>query len=46
MKTTRLSERHDLQGKRVAVLAANGFEQSELVTPVDALESCGVRVER
>ena len=45
MKTTRLSERHDLQGKRVAVLAANGFEQSELVTPVDALESCGVRVD-
>ncbi|WP_035613046.1 type 1 glutamine amidotransferase domain-containing protein [Haloferula sp. BvORR071] len=45
MKTIRLSERHDLQGKRVAVLAANGFEQSELMTPVDVLESCGARVD-
>ncbi len=45
MKTIKLSERHDLQGKRVAVLASNGFEQSELLTPVDVLESCGARVD-
>lgn len=45
MKTTNLSNCHDLHGKRVAVLAANGFEQSELMTPVDALESCGARID-
>lgn len=45
MKTIKLTERHDLQGKRVAVLATHGFEQSELMTPVDVLESCGARVD-
>ncbi len=38
-------ERFDLQGKRVAVLAAAGFEQSELMTPVDVLQNCGVNVD-
>jgi len=45
MKTKDLSEKHDLHGVRVAVLATDGFEQSELMVPVDALESCGARVD-
>lgn len=45
MKTIKLTERHDLQDKRVAVLATTGFEQSELLVPVDVLESCGARVD-
>jgi protease I len=38
-------ERFALGGKRVAVLAADGFEQSELMTPVEVLESCGAAVD-
>jgi len=34
-----------LTGKRIAVLATNGFEQSELVEPKRALEGAGARVE-
>ncbi len=34
-----------LESKRVAVLAANGFEQSELETPVAALKEAGAKVE-
>ena len=45
MRIKHLSDRHDLHGKRVAVLAADGFEQSELMVPVEALESCGVRID-
>ncbi|QJE98161.1 type 1 glutamine amidotransferase domain-containing protein [Luteolibacter luteus] len=45
MKTEKLSSKHDLHGVRVAVLATDGFEQSELMVPVDALESCGARVD-
>jgi protease I len=45
MQIKNLSNRHDLQGKRVAVLAADGFEQSELMVPIDALESCGARID-
>src|SRR5687767_5259086 len=45
MQTKNLSNRHDLHGKRVAVLAADGFEQSELMVPIDALESCGARID-
>ena len=45
MKTIKFTERHDLRDKRVAVLATNGFEQSELMVPVDVLESCGARVD-
>lgn len=32
---------YKLQGKKVAVLAANGFEQSELESPVKALRDAG-----
>jgi protease I len=35
----------ELQGKRVAALATNGFEQSELVEPKRALEEAGARVD-
>lgn len=34
-----------LQGRRVAVLATNGFEQSELEKPVEALKAAGAEVE-
>jgi protease I len=32
---------HDLSGKRVAVLVADGFEQIELTSPVEALREVG-----
>lgn len=35
---------HILAGKRVAVLAADGFEQAELETPVAALKAAGAEV--
>jgi protease I len=35
----------NLAGKRIALLATNGFEQSELVQPKQALEQAGARVE-
>lgn len=35
----------DLSGKRIAVLATNGFEESELVQPVEALRSAGAHVD-
>jgi protease I len=34
-----------LDGRRVAVLATNGFEQSELEKPVEALKAAGANVE-
>src|SRR5689334_13118059 len=34
-----------LNGQRIAVLAARGFEQEELVEPVQALKSAGAQVE-
>jgi protease I len=34
-----------LQGKRIALLATNGFEQSELLQPKQALEQAGARVD-
>ncbi len=34
-----------LDGRRVAVLATNGFEQSELETPVEALKAAGAQVD-
>ncbi len=34
-----------LQGRRVAVLATNGFEQSELEKPVEALKRAGAEVD-
>ena len=36
---------NDLRNKRVAVLAENGFEQSELTEPKKALEEAGATVE-
>lgn len=34
-----------IDGRRVAVLATNGFEQSELQEPVDALRAAGAKVD-
>jgi len=34
----------ELTGKRVAVLAADGFEESELIEPVKALKEAGAQV--
>ncbi|WP_349263120.1 DJ-1/PfpI family protein, partial [Longimicrobium sp.] len=36
---------HNLTGLRVAVLAADGFEQIELTHPVEALEENGAEVD-
>jgi len=36
---------NDLNGLRVAVLATDGFEESELTVPVKALRDCGARVD-
>ncbi|THD65094.1 type 1 glutamine amidotransferase domain-containing protein [Phenylobacterium sp.] len=36
---------NELRGKRVAVLATDGFEQSELEKPVEALKAAGAEVE-
>lgn len=36
---------NELQGKRVAVLATEGFEESELMEPVKALRDAGATVE-
>lgn len=35
----------DLKNKKIAVLAADGYEQSELESPVAALEKAGAKVE-
>jgi len=35
----------DLQGKKIAILATNGFEQSELEVPRDRLKDAGATVE-
>ena len=35
----------ELSGKKIAILAANGFEQSELEVPRDALKAAGATVE-
>ena len=36
--------RHDLSGRNVAILATNGFEESELTSPRAALEAAGATV--
>ncbi len=36
---------NDLNGRRIAVLATDGFEQSELTEPVKALKEAGAEVE-
>jgi protease I len=35
---------HDLSGKKIAILATDGFEQSELAEPKQALEQAGAMV--
>src|SRR5687768_9790603 len=46
MKTKiKVPRKIDLSGKRVAVLSADGFEQSELLKPVEALQRCGAKVD-
>jgi protease I len=40
-----MSGQEKLGGKRVAVLATDGFEEAELVEPVKALRQAGARVE-
>lgn len=40
MKTTE----HDLTGKKVAILATDGFEQDELFSPLEALKGAGAEV--
>ena len=35
----------ELRGKRIAILATDGFEQSELIEPVTALREAGANVE-
>src|ERR1700728_1075071 len=34
---------HDLKGKKVAILVADGFEQVELTEPKEALEKAGAQ---
>lgn len=43
MSTSQKSTR--LQGKKVAILATDGFEQSELLSPRDALLNAGAEIE-
>ncbi len=45
MKTDTFKDKYDLSGKRVAVVATDGFEQSELLKPVEALQESGVKVD-
>jgi len=43
MKTNQVE--HDLTGKKVAILATDGFEQDELLSPRKALEDAGAETE-
>jgi hypothetical protein len=36
---------NDIEGKRVAMLAADGFERSELMVPKERLEQAGAKVD-
>ncbi len=45
MNDISFSDSPDLKQKRVAVLSTDGFEQSELLNPVDVLESVGATVD-
>jgi len=40
-----LAKKYDLSSKHVAVLATDGFEQSEFDVPVEALKACGAKVD-
>ena len=35
---------HNLEGKKVAILATNGFEQDELLSPLEALQTANAEV--
>lgn len=39
------SQSHDLDGKKIAILVADGFEQEELISPRKALEAAGAETE-
>ena len=40
-----MSNQQNLEGKKIAILATDGFEQSELVQPKDMLTEQGATVE-
>lgn len=40
-----MANEHRLKGRRIAVLATDGFEQSELEKPVEALKAAGAEVD-
>lgn len=40
-----MSDRNHLAGKHIAILATDGFEQSELIEPRNALAECGAKVD-
>ena len=37
---------HDISGKRIAILATHGFEQSELEVPLKKLREAELKVEK
>jgi protease I len=39
------NENHTLDGKKIAILVANGFEEEELTSPRRALEHAGARTQ-
>jgi putative intracellular protease/amidase len=43
--TLKKEQNMELSGKKIAILAANGFEQSELEVPRDTLKKAGTTVE-
>src|SRR6478609_6887355 len=42
---TPMAVKHQLEGRRIAVLAADGFEKVELTVPVTALRAAGAHVD-
>ncbi len=40
-----MSNKHRLKGRRIGVLAADGFEKVELTVPVKALRGAGAKVD-
>ncbi len=43
--TNRSEDQHDLSTRTVAILATDGFEESELTSPMEALKSAGATVQ-
>ncbi|WP_411847230.1 type 1 glutamine amidotransferase domain-containing protein [Roseibacillus persicicus] len=39
-----MNKKHDLIGKKIAILATDGFEESELLVPKNAVEDAGAEV--